>query len=141
MPVVSTLPALALLPSALAMVLIVVSRHRPAVREMWRDWDEMTRATVAGLRAQTGADQSDPGFAALITEVSEASPAFARLWAQHDVKPKGSGRSVLMHPSAGELDLAFEKLAIPPFTSGQLVVIYHAEPGSPSEARLSRLAE
>ena len=35
MPLDSTLPALALLPSALAILLIVVSRHRPAVREMW----------------------------------------------------------------------------------------------------------
>ena len=49
------------------------------------------------------------------------------------------GEFVLRHPEVGELSLRREKLPLGE-SGGQLLVIYHAEPGSASAAALSRLA-
>ena len=112
----------------------------PDVKALYRDWDRMTSSTVAGLRAQAGNDPSDPQLAGLVDELSSKSPEFARLWGRHDVRPKGAGRSFLRHPVVGDLDLRYEKLTVGEGGSGQVVVIYHADPGSPSERNLARLS-
>jgi transcriptional regulator with XRE-family HTH domain len=112
----------------------------PDVKALYRDWDRMTSSTVAGLRARAGNDPSDPQLAGLVDELSSKSPEFARLWARHDVRPKGAGRSFLRHPVVGDLDLRYEKLTVGEGGSGQVVVIYHADPGSPSESNLARLS-
>ena len=112
----------------------------PDVKALYRDWDRMTSSTVAGLRAQAGNDPSDPQLARLVDELSSKSPEFARLWARHDVRPKGAGRSFLRHPVVGDLDLRYEKLTVGEGGAGQVVVIYHADPGSPSETNLARLS-
>jgi transcriptional regulator with XRE-family HTH domain len=111
----------------------------PEVKSLYRDWDRMTAGTVAGLRAQAGNDIDDPRLASLVGELAVKSPEFAALWARHDVRPKGAGRSLLRHPLVGELDLRYEKLAVGEGGSGQVVVIYHADPGSPSETNLALL--
>ncbi|MBK4348727.1 hypothetical protein IV501_13875 [Lacisediminihabitans sp. G11-30] len=55
------------------------------------------------------------------------------------MRPKGAGRSTIIHPDVGELDLRYEKLAVLSPSAGQIVVIYHADPGSSTEVRLARL--
>ena len=50
-----------------------------------------------------------------------------------------SGVKRLRHPSVGTMDLSFENLVIPG-SSGQRLIAYTAEPGSPSEAALRLLA-
>lgn len=110
------------------------------VRTLYRDWERMTANTVAGLRAQAGSDIDDPRLAALVGELAVKSPEFASLWARHQVRPKGAGRSFLRHPLVGELDLRYEKLTVGEGGSGQVVVIYHADPGSPSETNLALLS-
>lgn len=112
----------------------------PAVRSLYRDWSRMAAATVAGLRSHQGQGVNDPDLDALVGELAEKSPEFASLWARHDVRPKAAGRSLMLHPVVGELDLRYEKLSIGELDTGQVVVIYHADPGSTSEARLARLA-
>lgn len=111
----------------------------PDVRSLYRDWSRMTETTVAGLRAQQGADNGDPTLGALVSELVVQSPEFASLWARHDVRPKAAGRSLLLHPVVGELDLLYEKLSVGERDTGQVVVIYHADPGSASETRLALL--
>jgi len=111
----------------------------PAVRELYRDWAAMTEGTVAGLRAQAGADP-DPALTELVAELSRDSERFADLWDSYEVRPKSAGRSLLDHPIAGPLDLRYEKLAIGYPAVGQQVVVYHAEPGSPTAAALAALA-
>ncbi|MBG6239992.1 hypothetical protein IWX78_002982 [Mycetocola sp. CAN_C7] len=111
----------------------------PEVKKLWRDWPEMTAGTVAGLRAQAATGRDDPQLAELISEMTARSEDFARLWALHDVRPKRAGRSLIIHPVAGELDLRYEKLAVNSPSANQLVVIYHAEPGSATEANLALL--
>ncbi|HEY4460597.1 MAG TPA: transcriptional regulator, partial [Pseudonocardiaceae bacterium] len=74
-----------------------------------------------------------------VGELSLRSDRFRTLWARHDVRQKTSGVTRLRHPQVGPLDLRYEKLALPG-TGGQMLVTFHAEPGTPSAERLQLLA-
>ncbi|WP_431036475.1 helix-turn-helix transcriptional regulator [Streptomyces sp. P6-2-1] len=111
-----------------------------AVRPLYEDWPEVAASVVASLRAQTGPAPADPGFAALIDELREGSEEFRTLWDRHDVRARTAGRTRVLHPCAGPLDLAYEKLTILP-DEGQLLVVYHAAPGSRTESLLRTLVE
>lgn len=110
----------------------------PRERELHKDWATSTVSVVAGLRAAAGAEPDDPRMAALVGELSLKSDRFRRLWARHDVRRGEGARSRLHHPEVGDLDLYLEKLAIAG-TDGQLLVIYHPEPGSDSARSLALL--
>jgi transcriptional regulator with XRE-family HTH domain len=110
----------------------------PRERELYTDWDSATVAVVAGLRVVAGAEPDDPRMAALVGELSLKSDRFRLLWARHDVRRGEGARSRLHHPEVGDLDLNREKLAITG-TDGQLLVLYHAEPGSESARSLALL--
>jgi transcriptional regulator with XRE-family HTH domain len=110
----------------------------PAAREYHPDWAENTAGVVAQLRAETGTDTGDPRLAELIDELSRASARFRDLWARHDVHRGGSATSIIHHPRVGELSLRREKLAVLG-ADGLQLVMYHAEPGSPSAEALARL--
>jgi hypothetical protein len=60
------------------------------------------------------------------------------LWARHDVRALTGAPVRLNHPTVGPLELRREKLPIGA-SDGQLLVIYHAEPGSAAAAALERL--
>ena len=111
----------------------------PRVRDMYADWEYVTESAVAGLRALVGPDVDDPRLNELVGELSVRSERFRQLWARHDVRPKRSGISLLDHPQVGPLELSYEKLPIPD-TNCQTLVIYHAEPGTPSAQALALLA-
>jgi transcriptional regulator with XRE-family HTH domain len=111
----------------------------PSMRDFYRDWDAMTAKSVAYLRSVAGAAE-DPRLAELIGELSLRSERFRTLWGRQDVRQKTSGLTLLRHPQVGALDLHYEKLALPS-APGQMLVTYHAEPGSPSYERLQLLAE
>ncbi|MEV6866685.1 helix-turn-helix transcriptional regulator [Streptosporangium subroseum] len=111
----------------------------PEMRELYRDWDEMTAKTVAYLRSIIGGAVDDPRPAELIGELSLRSERFRMLWARQDVHQKTSGSVRMLHPQIGSLDLHYEKLALPG-APGQMLVTYHAEHGSPSHERLQLLA-
>jgi hypothetical protein len=111
----------------------------PEMRELHRDWDDMTARIVPYLRSVAGPDADDARLARLVGELSLRSDRFRVLWARHDVRHKSTGISLIRHPQAGELELRYEKLLIPA-TDMQTLVTYHAEPGSGSEERLRLLA-
>lgn len=66
------------------------------------------------------------------------SPDFARLWARHDVRAKPAETKRFDHPAVGELELRFENLSVTS-SPGQRLVVYHADPGSPSADALALL--
>jgi len=107
-------------------------------QDLHPDWAKATAGMVASFRASLGSDVDDPRIAQLVGELSLASDRFRRLWARHDVKPLGGGLARVHHPRVGRLELRREKLTIGD-TAGQLLVIYHAEPGSESARALARL--
>ena len=103
------------------------------------EWAAVAAETVAYLRLDAGKHPDDPQLAALVGELSVRSEDFRRLWADHLVKEKTYGVKRLRHPVAGDLELAYETLALPGDTD-QTVVLYTAPPGSPTADRLSLLA-
>jgi transcriptional regulator with XRE-family HTH domain len=115
----------------------VVFLH-PSARETYPDWDAVAQETVATLRAASVADLDDPALTELVGELSLKSEAFRRLWARHDVAEKASGTKRIVHPLVGEIVLGYETLRVADAPE-QLVVGYHAEPGSASERALALL--
>lgn len=111
----------------------------PAERDLYEDYDQVMREAVAGLRASVGERVDDPRVRRLVEDLSDRSAYFVHLWNRHDVRPKVAGRRLLHHPIVGDLDLFHEKLAVAG-TDGQLLVVHHASPGSPSDGALRRLA-
>ena len=111
----------------------------PRRRELRPNWERSLGGTVAAPRANVGPDLDDPRLTELVGELSLRSQEFRQLWARHDVRPKGSGSSVMHHPQVGRLELFYTKLPIPD-TDRQTLSIYHAAPGTPSERALALLA-
>ena len=111
----------------------------PEMREFYRDWDGMTAKAVAYLRSVIVGAIDDPRLQELIGELSLHSDRFRTLWARQDVRQKTSGITLLNHPLVGELDLYYEKLALPS-APGQMLITYHAEPNSASHEKLELLA-
>jgi hypothetical protein len=60
-------------------------------------------------------------------------------WAAHNVKFHRTGAKTLHHPVVGDLTLDYEALDLPGDT-GQRILVYSAEPGSPSQQALDLLA-
>jgi transcriptional regulator with XRE-family HTH domain len=111
----------------------------PEVRRMVGDWDNVARSAVARLRALAGPDIDDPRLAELVGELSVRSDRFRRLWARHDIEAAAVPVRTFDHPLVGSIELQSEWLAITG-ADGQMLVVYHAVPGSRSEQALIRLA-
>jgi transcriptional regulator with XRE-family HTH domain len=112
----------------------------PGVRALHEDgWDHIAAGLVAAVRAMAGPETRDPHLAELVGELSVRSEEFRRLWARHDVRPRTSGAALLQHPQVGPMRLSYEKLAITG-TDGQVLVLFHAAPGSAAADSLALLA-
>ncbi|WP_280420749.1 helix-turn-helix transcriptional regulator [Nocardia carnea] len=110
----------------------------PRAREVFPNWSQIAADTVASLRATAGTDLDDPRLTELVGELSLKSDEFRRLWARHDVRAKTSGVKQFHNEMVGELTLAYESFAVSG-APGQLLIAYHAEPGSESERSLALL--
>jgi transcriptional regulator with XRE-family HTH domain len=111
----------------------------PAEHDLHPDWDRAAANLVASFRSSIGTDNDDPRVAQLVGELSLASEPFRKLWARHDVRALAGAAVRMRHPEVGPLDLRLEKLPIGD-SGGQLLVVYHAAPGSASATALARLA-
>lgn len=124
---------------------LVVGANR--LRDVFLDLDEgalfgdserVAAALLAGFRQSVGTEVDDPRVIELVGELSLTSPLFRRLWARHDVGPRGGATLTLRHPSVGDIRLDREKLAVAG-ADGMMLVVYHPEPGSESAERLALL--
>ncbi len=111
----------------------------PASRDFYPDWELFAEMCVVIMRAEAGRDPHDRGLQDLVGELSTRSELFRRLWSAHDVRTHGTGTKRFNHPVVGELTLAYEELAITA-EPGLVLMVYTAEPGSPSAERLQLLA-
>ncbi|MEU7628686.1 helix-turn-helix transcriptional regulator [Nocardia sp. NPDC049220] len=107
-------------------------------RDLYPDWPNVAADTVASLRATAGTDLDDPRLTELVGELSLKSEQFRQLWARHDVRMKTAGTKRFRNPMVGELTLSYETFAVNG-APGQLLIAYHAEPGSASERSLALL--
>ena len=108
----------------------------PVARELYVNWDELTDIAVCEFREAAG-DLDDPRWRALIDELSAGSERFRELWARADVG-YSTGIIHMRHPDAGDLRLHRTRVDVP-HSGGQLLLMYHAEPGSESAKALQAL--
>lgn len=111
----------------------------PATAELYAEWECRACEVVSNLRMYAGQHPDDEQLSALVGELSVKNEEFRRLWAAHTVADKTHGLKKLRHPLVGELDLYFERLALPD-DPAQFLVTFHAAPGSPSEDALRLLS-
>ncbi len=111
----------------------------PHAIEFFRDWDKVANDTVAMLRTEVGRDPYDRELADLIGELSTRSDEFRVRWAAHNVRIHTTGVKLIHHPLVGDLELPFESFPLPA-EPGQSLLVYTAEPGSPSQDALNLLA-
>ncbi|MFC9915065.1 helix-turn-helix domain-containing protein [Streptomyces sp. NPDC127197] len=111
----------------------------PEVRGLYADWETVAQECVAYLRMDAGRYPNDPELARLVGELSLKDPDFRRWWSDHRVRSQRNGRKQFVHAIAGELSLDFQVLDVRG-SSDQSLLVYTAEPHSPSAQALSFLA-
>jgi transcriptional regulator with XRE-family HTH domain len=109
----------------------------PAARELYADWDEATEIAVSGLRELSGFCPNDARMQELVAELSSLSARFRELWTRAVVGYR-LGTQHMRHPLVGELYLHRNRLNAP-YPGGDHVLMYRAEPGSPSAVALEEL--
>lgn len=111
----------------------------PAMRALYPDWETVARTCVTQLRMEAARHPDDPRLTALVGELSVQDADFRQWWAAHQVATRSVGTKALNHPVAGELTLEWDTLTCTTDPDQQLV-IWTAEPGTPSHEGLRFLA-
>ncbi|RSN29221.1 transcriptional regulator [Amycolatopsis sp. WAC 04169] len=111
----------------------------PAGRQFYARWDWTAQATVANLRVAAGLNPHDPALRCLVAELSEGSEHFRDLWEIHQVRGKTREPKHLVHPDVGPLTLTYQAFDVRS-APGQQLIIYHAEPATPSAHTLALLS-
>ena len=111
----------------------------PTMRELFVDWDAKAAAVAGILRMHASIHPDDPQLAQLVGELSVRSEEFRQLWAAHEVRRKAHGVLRFHHSLVGDLTLSYETFPLAD-DPDQALIIYHAEPGSPSATALQLLA-
>ncbi|HTQ32534.1 MAG TPA: helix-turn-helix transcriptional regulator [Stellaceae bacterium] len=75
----------------------------PGARSLICDWEERARRVVAEFRAHCAAHLDDGALRALIEELRQLSPEFARMWEEHGVLGREGGERTFQHPRDGFL--------------------------------------
>lgn len=111
----------------------------PHASEFFTDWDTMANDSVAILRAEAGRDPYDRRLSDLVGELSTRSDEFRVRWAAHNVQLACTFVKNLHHPLVGDLTLSYEAMLLPN-DPGQMILVYAAEPASPTAEALGLLA-
>jgi hypothetical protein len=98
-----------------------------------------SRSVVSYIRMEAARKPDDPRLAELVGDLSIQDPQFRQWWAGTHVALKRRGTRTYDHPVVGEITLDWDALTSDA-EPDQQVIIYTAEPGSPSEQALRNLA-
>jgi PAS domain-containing protein len=104
---------------------------------LWRSFtgkSSRVHKSVADLRRAVGTYPDDARLHELVDELRDASPRFARLWAERVVNTTGSSSKTIVHPEVGPITLDCDVLTVA--GSDLRLVVYTAEPSSPDADRL-----
>lgn len=97
------------------------------------------REIVADLRLAVAKFPEDPRLAELVTSLQSTSDQFNRLWDRFDLQPRGGGREVIDHETAGPLVLDCDVLTVA--GSDLKIKLYTAAPGSREAGALDELRQ
>jgi len=98
---------------------------------------QFAHEAAADLRAASATYPDDPGVSGLIADLLAGSPEFATIWSHHEVTRQQTLCQTVLHPEVGRIDTICEILLVP--DRDQRVVLYTADPGSPSGQALRLL--
>jgi transcriptional regulator with XRE-family HTH domain len=101
-------------------------------------WGNTARTIVGQFRAEAGRHLNDPSFQQLAEDLSAASPAFAGLWAGHEVHEHHEGYVTINHPDVGELDFGYTLLRLPD-RSGLRVGLFTPRPDTMTDTKLDQI--
>jgi len=110
----------------------------PGARQVYPDWPDIAAQLVAILRVAGGQDTADTRLSELVAEMSAKSTDFARLWADRQLFQHTHGPKRFHHDAVGTLTVNYETMHLPA-DPGLFVIVYTADAGSPSEAKLREL--
>lgn len=111
----------------------------PAMRELYADWEGVTRLAIAQMRMHNANNPGDTQLAALVGELSVRDDQFRQWWAAHDVAVRDTGTKHLRHPVVGDLHLDWNAVTWAADPDLQIIV-WTAEPGTPTYDSLRMLA-
>ncbi|MFJ7078920.1 helix-turn-helix domain-containing protein [Streptomyces sp. NPDC098781] len=109
----------------------------PVAKELYPEWDQMARDTVAALRADYGRYPDDARLHQILGELHDNSAEFRKLWQAQAVQERSLGVRRIALPEYGELTVSYATFR-PTTDPDQVLCTYTAEPGSPT-ARLLRV--
>jgi transcriptional regulator with XRE-family HTH domain len=109
----------------------------PRSRGFYVDWQAVAVDSVAGFRMAYGAAPDDTRARAVLDELLTVGE-FATLWDRRDARRKCLACKTFQHPHVGTLTLHMQTFDVRS-TPGQELVVYDAEPGTPSADALALL--
>lgn len=101
----------------------------PRVRAAQSDWEGVARFVVAAFRIDAARAAADAEVAPLVEELSRASPDFAAMWRDGDVRAHGDGVKRLYHPRLGTISLEYSAFAVDDRPDLSLIVYNPATAG------------
>lgn len=82
------------------------------VRSAQPDWESVARFVVAVFRSETARAGATENVVALVDELTQLSPEFARMWKDNEVHIHGEGTKQIRHPMAGLITLEYSAFAV-----------------------------
>jgi transcriptional regulator with XRE-family HTH domain len=107
----------------------------PHVRAVQFDWESVARFVVATFRADVARAGATAKVEALVRELSQASPEFAAMWRDNDVRSYGEGAKRLRHPIAGPIAFEYSSFAVDGRADLGMVVYNPATPEDEQRVR------
>ncbi|MFI8205488.1 helix-turn-helix transcriptional regulator [Streptomyces sp. NPDC085937] len=113
--------------------------QEPIARERIVNWPDFASATVATMRREIARRPHDQRLTALVDELRATDRDVAGWWDDHGVRDYASVSKRIQHPTAGPLSFDIE-IVCAPHEPDQRLVVYTAEPDSPTAHVLPMLA-
>jgi transcriptional regulator with XRE-family HTH domain len=100
----------------------------PRVRAAQSSWESVARFVVASFRMDAARAGADAEIAALVEELSQASPDFTAMWRDNEVQTHGDGVKQLRHPQLGPITMEYSAFAVDGRPDLSLIVYNPATP-------------